>query len=476
MGILDRLRYLIRRTIPDGEAGVSRPPDDPTPLTQLIETAPSYIGVRLKERYEITSELGRGAIGVVYLAVDRDVHDRPVVVKALQGDSLRNEWLAKKFHHESEALSRIDHPGVVKVIDRGRTPTGGPFFVMEFVKGQTLRERIDSTGLPLDDAARIVEQIGQALGAAHEAGVFHRDLKPENIMLQARGLPQLKLIDFGIAKVQDPNSTTGTVGTVTAGTLLYMSPEQLERGEASAASDIYAMGVIAYEALTGRLPYAPKAPTQLALMNELVRLQRAGAFMRPSHLRPELTPLVEEALLKALAFDPERRFQSAEDFGDVLAGAIRAAAAKSKPGGLLGESEAPTIVVPDGDVTMADVAASGGHDDKLAVSRRDVGAVTVLSLEGFLDAHTAPILERVMQQVLADGKSRILANCAALTYIASAGLGVFMSRLPVARERDGDIKLCAVAPSVFHTFELLGLHHLFEIVTTESEALAKFTR
>ena len=162
-------------------------------------------GTTVNGRYLIERELGRGGIGVVYLARDLRLHDMPVVIKFLLDDSTQNAWLSRKFLQEAEALTRIHHPGVVRVIDRDRTADGRPFFVMEFVKGASLRSAIRPTGLDLEFAAAIVRDVGQALSAAHLEGVLHRDLKPENIMLEtlSNGAQHAKLIDFGIAKVRD---------------------------------------------------------------------------------------------------------------------------------------------------------------------------------------------------------------------------------------------------------------------------------
>jgi serine/threonine-protein kinase len=440
----------------------------------------SYVGARLKERYDVVREIGRGAIGVVYVASDRDVHGRLVVVKALQGEASHNEWLVKKFHHESEALARIDHRGVVKVLDRGRTPHGHPFFVMELVKGETLRDRIAAGGLSLAEAADVVRQIAYALGAAHTVGVFHRDLKPENVMLQSGGGLTVKLIDFGIAKVEEPSSATSTVTPVAAGTLIYMSPEQLERGESSAASDTYALGVIAYELLTGALPYNPDAPTILAQMNQIARLQRAGAAPPPSSIRDELSADVDEVLARALAYDPKRRFATAPELGDALVHALGGLAAPA-PGAHASRAETlaePRYVPPAPRAAPARGRSSPGNPSeykhRLAVSRLDEGLVTILALEGFLDAHTAPTLQAALDRAVAEGRAKILCNCQQLSYIASAGLGVFMGGLPLARERGGDIKLCNVPEGVLHVMELLGLHHLFEIYETESEGVAAF--
>ncbi len=207
----------------------------------------------LKDRYLLGRKLGEGGFGSVYLARDLALHDRPVVVKIQLHQSGDDPWFERKFSEEIRALSMIDHPGVVGAIDSGRTAEGKPFLVMQYVEGVTLRTVLTPEGLPFARAADILRQMGHALAAAHEKGIWHRDLKPENLMLQTMpgGGERVRLIDFGIATVRD--FTADPSKTRVAGSLAYMAPEQ-RTGQPSAATDIYAMGLIARELLPGKLP------------------------------------------------------------------------------------------------------------------------------------------------------------------------------------------------------------------------------
>jgi eukaryotic-like serine/threonine-protein kinase len=279
---------------------------------------------RLKGRYLIERELGRGGIGVVFLARDERLHGMPVVIKFLLDDAGRNKWLAWKFSQEAEALTRINHPGVVRVIDRDHSDDGRPFFVMEFIKGRPLREVMSRGPMDLAYAAHLARQTGSALHAAHQQGVFHRDLKPENIMLEhlSGGDEQVKLIDFGIAKVVNPQAGAETEVAVVAGSRQYIAPEQLLSQTASPATDIYALAIIVYEMATGRLPFNPEGQTHFIVMQDLMRLQRGESVVEPRALRPDLPEAAQIMLLNALSFDPGRRPQNARIFAEDLALAL----------------------------------------------------------------------------------------------------------------------------------------------------------
>ncbi|MEO6725040.1 MAG: protein kinase [Blastocatellia bacterium] len=280
----------------------------------------NYDGELLKNRYLIEGELGRGGIGVVYLARDTQLMNRRVVIKVLledAGSAMHNPWFKKKFEQEIEALIRLDHPGIVGVLDVGTMSDGKEFFVMQYVEGYSLRKLV--TG-QMDFAlvARIVRQIGQALTSAHDKGIVHRDLKPENIMVHQRGEDDeeiVKLIDFGIASVKDSKVATNSEKTKVAGALPYMAPEQL-RGQPEASSDIWALGAMAYEMLTGALPFYAETLVQL------YELQKHGVQVKPRNLRADLPLQAEEAIIKALAFDPAQRYTRAKDLGDQLARAL----------------------------------------------------------------------------------------------------------------------------------------------------------
>ncbi len=296
-------------------------PDDLAPTTLDPTRLPSQsdlIGEVLNGRYLIQNELKRGGMGVVYLALDKQLHSRPVVVKVLLDEAYQSEYVVQKFRQEVEALSRIDHPGIVGIIDAGELQNGRPFIVMQYVEGVTLRSVMGPEGMNLERTAELLKQIGRALAAAHSRGIFHRDLKPDNIMLQdlGHGEEQIKIIDFGIAKVKDSVVAPSTSLNLSPGTVAYMAPEQLSGRPITAATDIFALGAIAYEMATGRKPFNPETGF------ELLQMQQTGVRVKPADLRPSLPIKAQEVILKALSYNPSDRYSRPRDFGDNLARAI----------------------------------------------------------------------------------------------------------------------------------------------------------
>lgn len=277
----------------------------------MPDQSTSLSGVLLSGRYLIEKSLGRGGIGAVYLARDNQLLSKPVVIKVLLEETDQNPWFKKKFAQEVEALARIDHPGVVGVLGTGEMPDGKPYMVMQFIEGTNLRSVMRMGRMDVGRVAKLLRQMCHALGAAHDKGIYHRDLKPENIMVQilGEGEEHIKLIDFGIATVKDSQVGTSNSSTMVAGSVAYMAPEQLA-GKPSAASDIYALGVIAYEMVTGRMPFYADTIIQL------YEMQKVGVQTRPRQLQPHLPQSVDNAILMALRFAPSDRFRRARDFAD----------------------------------------------------------------------------------------------------------------------------------------------------------------
>lgn len=288
-----------------------------TPST-TSDHAASLVGSLIVNRYYIERKLGQGNVGVVYLGQDRRLHNQPVVVKVLLGTSLQNQWVIQKFRQEVEALTRLSHPGIVRITDAGELPDKKTFIVMEFINGVTLHSAIAGKPMALARLAKLTKQIGSALAFAHEKGILHRDLKPENIMLQTftGSEEQVRIIDFGIAKVRDSLVANNTMVPVAVGTPRYMSPEQLRAEPLTPASDVFSMGAIVYEMVTGHFLFEPRT------IADLIDKHRAGDRVSPRRLRPDLPPAAENLILKALSLDPADRFQSAVEFGEALEQAL----------------------------------------------------------------------------------------------------------------------------------------------------------
>jgi serine/threonine protein kinase len=245
----------------------------------VVEGLTSSMGLTsghvLSDRYRIERQLATGGQALVYLAHDLHLMMRPVVIKVMRVEGRRNRWLKSRFEREMQALARIDHPGVVGIVDVGELEDGSPFLVIQYVPGMSLRELLSQGAIPPARAVGILRQMGSALRAAHAAGVAHRDLKPGNIMLQQRndGADIVRLIDFGIAKIDRSSLEPDTAAVLIAGTVRYMAPEQFE-GRHSTASDVYAMALVACEMLGGHphlgaLPASTSGATRAALASAL---------------------------------------------------------------------------------------------------------------------------------------------------------------------------------------------------------------
>ncbi len=279
-------------------------------------------------RFKILKELGRGGIGITYLAMDLQSGNLVAIKSLLERLNAKDtSWVERHFRDEVAALSRINHSGVVKFIASGATPDGKPYIAMEYVEGVDLRSQIEPEK-GVDDFERIgnlMQQLGSAISAAHDAGIYHRDLKPENVLITkptAERSEEVKVIDFGIATVKN-SVDEKTRATVLAGSVRYMAPEQLY-GKPTASTDIYAMGALAYEMITGRTPFNPDLKHPLAAMQQLIQMQKVGVRVKPQDLRPSLPDEAQEVVLKALNFNQADRFQRADEFGKALAAALTA--------------------------------------------------------------------------------------------------------------------------------------------------------
>ena len=288
-------------------APVSLPPAPPARIP---------VGSVVDGKYRIDRLLGTGGMGAVYRATHLQL-ERAVALKGIRTELLASPSAAERFRREAVAVARLRHPHIVTVHDYGVTADAGAYLVMELLEGHSLRDELAASArLDVPTALAIAAQVCAAVAAAHRAGVVHRDLKPENIFLERRdaGLA-VKVVDFGLAKleaaVRSRDAAITHEGAV-LGTPVYMSPEQCRGEEADTRSDVYMLGCVFYEMLTGERPFGGKNVWALVYqhVNETPR--------RPSEIVPTLDPRIDGALMRALAKDPADRFQTAEAFADAL--------------------------------------------------------------------------------------------------------------------------------------------------------------
>lgn len=267
---------------------------------------PDLIG-RSFGRYHIIEPLGEGGMAAVYRALDTTL-ERDVALKVIRTDKVTDPQFITRFEREAKALARLSHPHIVKINDFGEQE-GVPYLVMEFLPGGTLKQK-QGKALPYQEVARLLAPVARALEYAHEKDVIHRDVKPANILLTDRSLPMLS--DFGIAKFFKADSTVLTGTGVGIGTPEYMAPEQSQGHKVDHRADIYALGVVFYELLTGRRPY--EADTPIAVIIKHIN----DPLPSPRQFVPELPYGVEQVIIKALQKDPASRYQDMGKFAEAL--------------------------------------------------------------------------------------------------------------------------------------------------------------
>ena len=313
--------------------------------------------------YRIERQLGRGGMGEVYLAVHPGIGAR-VAIKVLAQGSQH----AERFFDEARAVNLIRHPRIASVHDFATLGDGRPYIVMELCEGAPLSALLARGRLPIGTLVGLLCEVLAAAGAAHAKGIVHRDLKPENVFVLRDG--HVKVLDFGIAKLtpEDGAPTRTSTGAI-LGTPAYLSPEQVQSRGTDARADLYAIGVMAFEALTGQVPF--QAPS----MFELMRMHVEAPPPRLRELRPEVPEALEEVVLRALAKQPDDRFATAAAMAEALEASVR---------GLPPAAFAPVELPPE-------EAAASSSSDALASATRDTPAPSARE-GGF--THTAPLRAR----------------------------------------------------------------------------------
>lgn len=357
-------------------------PRTPT-LAAPARTGPSLTGTVLADRYDLGSLLGRGGMGEVYEAFDRRL-GREVAIKVLTADLAADGRFLARFRREARTVASLSHPGIVAVHDFG-TDDATAFIVMELVRGTTLARVIAERGrLPADEAARIAADIAEALAYAHRRGVVHRDVSSGNVMVTPSG--SVKVFDFGIARVE-PRTATGDTAALTSlfGTAAYLPPEQARGERGDARSDVYGLGAVTYEALTGRPPFDGESAESLVLSHVEAAPRHVAAL---AHGVPVALAAV---VMRCLEKDPEDRWPGAEELAAALRRSIRAprapasvpalpappaGATTTMPGAMVRITAARSALIPERRTPIGDGAAARS---RWRWPRRSAAAASVLS-------------------------------------------------------------------------------------------------
>lgn len=299
------------------------------------------VGSTVDGRYRVLSLLARGGMATVYEALDLRL-DRVVALKIMHPHLAHDQAFVSRFQREAKAAARLTHGHVVAVYDQG-DDNGVVYLAMEYVPGRTLRDVLRQYGpLSPEQALVFLDPVLEALAAAHAAGFVHRDIKPENVLISDDG--RVKVADFGLARALEPNGESVTQGMI-IGTVAYLSPEQVERGEADGRSDVYAAGILLFEMITGQVPHAGESPLSVAYQHV------NSDVPAPSTLRAEIPPEVDALVVTATRRDASLRYQNAFDF---LADVRRVRTALPPPRPFVDSHD--TLVV---DVGMASQLAAG---------------------------------------------------------------------------------------------------------------------
>ena len=259
------------------------------------------IGEIIDGRYQLTRVVGSGGMATIYAAIDLRL-DRQVAVKVMHSHLAQDEQFVSRFIREAKAAASLSHPNIVAVLDQGWNQGGAPcvFIVMELIEGATLRDYIIEQGaLSTERALSIITPVASALAAAHKLGIVHRDIKPENILVSKEG--RIKIADFGLARGALLGNTMTAESSVILGSVSYLSPEQVQRGVADARSDIYSLGIVLFEILTGQKPYQGEDPVQVAIKHVNERVPA------PSTIKPGLSIEIDQLVLSTTAIDPDKR-------------------------------------------------------------------------------------------------------------------------------------------------------------------------
>jgi eukaryotic-like serine/threonine-protein kinase len=373
-------------------------------------------GTIVDERYRLERKIGTGGMADVWLAQDLEL-DRRVALKILHSRFAQDQEFVERFRREASSAGGLQHPNVVAVYDRGEF-RDSYYIAMEYVEGDSLKDLIKQ-GMTVPAAVEVIRQVLEAARFAHKKGIVHRDMKPHNILIDGEG--RARVTDFGIARAGSSEITqTGSV----MGTAQYLSPEQAQGKDVTEASDIYSIGVVLYEALTGHVPFEADSPVAVAL-KQVQEVPR-----RPSTLNPEVSPALDAVVMRALAKQPERRFKDAKAFINGLD------EAEEQPDNPRREDTAAYPVVGVG----GEYEELDYPEEEFAPRRRRpwwqwllvallvsaVAALVALALTGKLASHQQVVVPSVIDQ----------SQSAASAVLRAQGLNVATTLVPNVKPRD----------------------------------------
>ncbi|WP_295806496.1 Stk1 family PASTA domain-containing Ser/Thr kinase [uncultured Corynebacterium sp.] len=317
----------------------------------------------VSDRYHLRQSIGTGGMSEVYEAED-SVLGRTVAVKMLRPDMARDVNFRERFRREAQNSGKLNHPNIVAVFDTGEKDVDGmmvPYIVMEYVQGRTLRDIVREDGpLPVGEAARVLKPVADALQSSHEAGIIHRDIKPANIMLTNTG--QVKVMDFGIARALDDSTSAMTQTSAVIGTAQYLSPEQARGKPADARSDVYALGCVMYETVTGRTPFEGETPFAVAYQHVQEDPTPPSEFIEEDLSEKQRLGL-DAVVLTAMAKHPADRYQSAWEMGDDLERLAQGQLPEAARSHVNDEDHPTTMVAPVSAQHRAPVASTRPSED-----------------------------------------------------------------------------------------------------------------
>ncbi|MFN0111117.1 MAG: bifunctional serine/threonine-protein kinase/formylglycine-generating enzyme family protein [Blastocatellia bacterium] len=395
-----------------------------------LEVARTLIGRVLDDRYRIEKLVGEGGMGTVYSGIHVQLDDR-IAIKVLHPEMINNNNALKRFRQEARAARLIKHQNAVDVTDFGVTSDNLVYLVMEFVDGRNLRDLIDNQAMEYRRAIKLITQVCDAIDAAHQKGIVHRDLKPENIMVQGEGAREMvKVLDFGIAKMLEDDRAPDQQGRLTkAGTIMgtpqYMSPEQCQGKNIGPASDIYSIGIIAYEMLSGATPFTGNS------VSDLLVKQLHSRPVPLNQIAPQVPGILAIEVMQSLEKAPALRHSSASELARCLRRAVR---------------KADGIVTND---PYRDVVADSEEDEQTRnlFGKLPGKAASKDSMGGFEDVviprggtklieEVLPRLESVKPAAPKTGKSPLVLGGVAVAVLLLAGLTYFLFLRNVPSKED----------------------------------------